>query len=120
MTLSPRFVPGAGMPASLASPLPPSTTAVPNAGRITPLVLDPAGPLDNLAAIEVTLDAGAPLASLASSSHETLTRVRGNRYTLWPVDREIAMDRDFVVNWRFPPSRSPRAFAFSETVDAES
>jgi Ca-activated chloride channel family protein len=120
MTLTPRFVPGAGLQGGVASGLPLATTAVPDAVRITPPVLDPAGPLDNLAAIEVTLDAGAPLASLTSSSHETLTGVSGNRYTLRPVNREVPMDRDFVVNWQFPPSRSPRALSFAESVDAES
>lgn len=120
MTLTPRFVPGAGLPGSAGSQVPLATTAVPDASRITPPALNPAGPLDNLATIEVTVDAGAPLASLASSSHQMLSAVSGNRYTLRPVDREVPMNRDFVVNWQFPPSQSPRALAFSESVDGES
>lgn len=127
MTLTPRFIPGnaqrlgqsSGRLAEVSG-LPVNTTAVPDAARITPPVLSPAGPLDNLATIEVFIDAGAPLAELDSSSHETLTRFSGDSYTLTPVDREVAMDRDFVVNWRFPPSQSPRALAFAETIDAES
>jgi Ca-activated chloride channel family protein len=120
MTLTPRFVPGAAVQPSTGPPIQPGVTAVPDATRITPPFLDPNGPIENLAALEVSVDAGAPLAVLESSSHATMTTSVGNRYTVRPVSNEIAMDRDFVVNWRFAPSQWPRAMAFTETVGGES
>lgn len=120
MTLTPRFVPGVGVRRGSGSAVTPATTAVTDASRITPPVRIPADGPDRLATIEVTLDAGAPLASLSSSSHETLSSASGNRYVLRPGNREVAMDRDFIVNWQIAPSLSPRALAFSETVDGES
>jgi Ca-activated chloride channel family protein len=132
MTLTPRFVPGGaaasatpGGAQASATPSPgstrirPETTAVPDAARITPPVLDPDGPIENLAVIEVAIDAGAPLIDLQSSSHATLTGRRGDRYTLEPAAGRIAMDRDFLLDWRIAPSREPRAVAFTETAGGE-
>jgi len=116
MTLTPRFIPGAASGSGSGTSGSSGTTAVPDASRITPPVLDPTTSPPQLASILVTVDAGATLVELSSRTHLSVTRGLASPYTLQPATGPVPMDRDFVVHWRLAPGRSPRSFAFTETV----
>jgi Ca-activated chloride channel family protein len=117
MTLTPRFIPGAATGSGAGGD--PRTTAVPDASRITPPVLDHTSGTVRLANIAVTVDAGATLIELASRTHLTVTRGVTSPYRLEPATGPVPMDRDFVVHWRLTPEREPRGIAFTETIDGE-
>lgn len=104
MTLTPRFV----------------TPSVPDAALITPPLRSSAGGSSHRATIELSVDAGMPLADIGSSSHRLTSRYDGRRYELTTADARVPMDRDFVVTWRVVPDQTPRAAAFTETVGDES
>jgi Ca-activated chloride channel family protein len=120
MTLTPRFVPGIPLGTARGEGWSFDTNQVPDASRITSPVLDPGGPLENLASIQATLDAGVALAELASPSHDLRTARVGERHTLTLAADRVAMDRDFVLEWRPVPGDAPRAIAFTEAFDNES
>jgi Ca-activated chloride channel family protein len=129
MTLTARYVPG-----GCEAPEPPpqsqqlgspdgtgwarATALVPDAARITPWMLHPDSPVVNPLSLHVELDAGLPLARLASPSHPVeTTRLGGHRFEAWL--RDVPADRDFVLQWAPVPGQEPRAAIFSEEYEGE-
>jgi Ca-activated chloride channel family protein len=67
--------------------------------------------------IAVRLDAGVPLADVASPSHAIVSERQG---TLWNVrlrDDSVLPDRDFVLHWTPQPQTQPNVASFSQDVD---
>jgi Ca-activated chloride channel family protein len=71
-------------------------------------------------AFAIELDAGFPLASLESPTHEIALEQLGLHHFLVTLDRDVApADRDFVLRWQPTPGALPRAALFHETRDGE-
>ncbi len=127
-TITPRFMPGSPLPAAgdgeTLVPDPylgwaTATDEVPDAAAISP-VLNPAPGSDhapvNPIEISATLDAGMPLAGVASAYHDVALTRRAGVYSLSLVDGLSEMDRDFVLEWEPATGSAPRAALFTEKV----
>lgn len=127
LVVAPRYVPGA------PSGVPPAGTGwasdtdeAPDASRVTPPVLAPhpdpeaevrgqAVGLLNPVRLRVDLDAGMPLARLASLSHPLHTkRAARTGWRLSLAQREVPADRDFVLRWQPAASGGPRPTLLTE------
>ena len=69
--------------------------------------------------LHVQLDAGQPLASLASPSHAIRLRADGQRHRIELDTDTVPMDRDFVLNWQLQGGPASRVNVFAERVDGE-
>ena len=125
MTLTPRYNPGLALVPNGDESLSFSQTgngwgtathSVPDGARITP-------PQDSSAinpiAINVTIDAGLPLDTITSLSHPLKMQSSGQRYHVGPDSQQVAMDRDFLLQWTPKPSATPQAALFSETIEGQ-
>jgi Ca-activated chloride channel family protein len=97
------------------------TDAVPDASRITPPVPDPRLAREatlNPVSMEIELDAGMPVARLASPSHAVVIERRGEgRYRVTLAGEAVPSDRDFRLDWRPAAGDVPRAALFTEDRD---
>jgi len=99
---------GDGMPAPLRVALPPVIAPVHNAEKAPPL---------NPVTLNVTLDAGMALTSVASATHKigvTKTGTGKRRVTL--NAKTVPADRDFTLHWAPKLTAKPLVAAFRETV----
>ena len=69
--------------------------------------------------LHVQLDAGQPLASLASPSHAIRLRADGQCHRIELDTDTVPMDRDFVLNWQLQGGPASRVNVFAERVDGE-
>jgi Ca-activated chloride channel homolog len=104
MTLAPRFTP----------------QGVPDAPSVASPIRSVRGNATHEAKLEIAIDAGMPLAEVASSSHVLTTSTNGGRARLTTGSESVPMDRDLVVGWRIVADQTPRVAAFTETVGGES
>ncbi len=121
MVVGPRFIPGApGIEGFDGTGWGRATLPVPDAERITPPVIHPdAGPI-NPVSMRVDLDAGVPLARVASPSHPIRVEKQGaSGYVVEFRDATVAADRDFVLEWEPEAAERPRAALFSEQLGGE-
>ena len=119
MVVGPRYIPG-NLRVSATEQLGWSwnTDQVPDAARITPPVLRPeAGPV-NPVSIRVELDAGVPLAQVASPYHRVDVR------TVSPSRREVELaagavpaNKDFELTWEPQSGSAPQLAWFAEHKD---
>lgn len=122
-TLTPRYMPGAPLArgqewhGGWARP----TTAVPDADAISPMTVRPAdvGPGSHHARIQLTLNAGLPIASVSSPGHALVSTWDGDTVSVTPQDGAIAMDRDLVVRWSPVRGETPSAAVFHERWQGE-
>ncbi|HEX4886177.1 MAG TPA: VIT domain-containing protein, partial [Casimicrobiaceae bacterium] len=118
MAITPRYVPGtplALVPAGDGWAA--DTDRVPDASRITPPVVHPAMGKVNPVTLTLDIDAGVPLAKLASRTHAVkVTEHPGHRYTL-VLDGPVPADRDFEAVWRPELGAAPSAAVFGESRD---
>lgn len=114
MTLTPRYIPGTHVDAPvMRTGWSPPTSQVPDAPAITPFMV-PGEQVDHKASIEITLEPGLPLASIDSRYHKVTKREEGNLHMVKLADRRVAMNRDFVLDWRPTPASAPRAAFFGQ------
>ncbi|HLU76323.1 MAG TPA: marine proteobacterial sortase target protein [Burkholderiales bacterium] len=120
LVVAPRYIPGLPLDASPGgSGWARDTTQVPDAARITPPVLHPRKLPDdgvlNPVDIAIELDAGIPLADVASSSHDLRVERRSERaFRITPARAHIAADRDFTLDWIPKQGAAPYAAFFRE------
>ena len=69
--------------------------------------------------LEAHINAGMPLALVASRYHPVGVSENGGRYRVELAIPNTPMDHDFELVWRPVPSAEPRAMAFTETVGGE-
>ena len=88
-----------------------------DAARISPAVLHPdeASPVHNPVALRVHLQAGLPIAALASPSH-AIRASCDPRGCLAALAGEVPANKDFVLDWTLAPSPVPEAAALAETL----
>lgn len=122
MTVTPRYMPGAPLPA-LEESLPASntlgwainTTEVPDASRISPPVLHEDEPRVNPVKLQVNLSTGIPLDHINSLYHEvTVIRGGNGKASIRLQAESVPADRDFVLEWKPVASHAPRAALFNE------
>ena len=118
MVVGPRYVPGAATAGTGGTGRLLDTDQVPDASRISPPVLGPAEEKVNPVHLLVRLDAGLPLARLASPSHVVNIAKAADGTHRVTLDGFPA-DRDFVLEWAPARGREPRAAVFTEEVDGE-
>ena len=116
MVVGPRYIPG-NLRVSATEQLgwSPNTDQVPDAARITPPVLRPeAGPI-NPVSIRVELDAGVPIAQLASPYHRVDVRnVSASRRHVELADGAVPANRDFELTWAPQSAHAPQVAWFTE------
>jgi Ca-activated chloride channel family protein len=110
LALTPRYIPGSETAtAALAQP-------VADADRIAPPFADPRDGYVNPVTITVDLDAGFPLAKLASSYHPIdIEEIPGNRYRMTLDGGAVPANRDFELVWTPEVGSAPGAAIFTET-----
>lgn len=97
-----------------------NTDEVPDAARITPLVLHPKKGAINPVKLRVDLDAGFELAGIESRYHPVRIEESGNfRYQIELAEGDIPADRDFEITWQPLADGQPRAAFFTESLDNE-
>lgn len=123
-TLTPRYMPGAPLvdepgrwQAGWAIP----TSAVADAGAISPFTVTEgdvaAG--SHRASITLAIDAGLPLATVSSPTHQLQTSHNGQTVTVRPEHGDILMNRDLVVRWQPLAGREPTAAVFHQNWQGE-
>jgi Ca-activated chloride channel family protein len=94
------------------------TDAVPDADRITAPIADPAQGSVNPVSLSLDLDAGFPLARVASSYHTVRVDERpGNRYHIELSAGQVPAARDFELVWTPDIGSEPGAALFTQLVD---
>ena len=129
MTLTPRYNPG--LPdlshstantetITLHSGWGVPTDQVPDGHRITPPMLPVAGgePVNPIT-LTATLDAGLPLANISSDYHNLNLRREGALHHIALAEKQVSMDRDFVLRWKPVAHKAPTAAVFNEEVNGE-
>ena len=98
--VGPRFVPGQATGRSGTGRIP-DTTRVPDASRITPPVAPEGTRAGHDIGIEVSIDAGVSIESIASLLHEVEIERDGERRALVRLaSRDEIPNRDFVLRWK--------------------
>ncbi len=138
MTLTPRYIPGAS---DLADNKPVSgsseknidindkgwgwskpTDQVPDAHLITPAMTtndSNTTQMLNPITLEITLDAGLPLAAITSAYHDISITKEAEQHKILLSDGKVSMDRDFVLSWQAIANSAPTAAIFNETIDGD-
>jgi Ca-activated chloride channel family protein len=117
MTLTPRYVSGQALPDRVGSGWSPDTDRVADASAITPPQVTASRDLE--LSLTARINAGMPLEVIASRYHPVSVSETGGRYTVTLDGGPVPMDHDFELVWRPVPSASPRAMAFTETIDGQ-
>ena len=99
MVVGPRYIPGSPAGAQ-GGGWSPDTDRVPDASRITPPVTPPGVRAGHDISVQVSLDAGVPLESLASKSHEIdLERPDSSRALVRLRNRAVLPNKDFILSY---------------------
>jgi Ca-activated chloride channel family protein len=117
MTLTPRYIPGQGLPDRKGSGWSADTTLVDDASLITPPMVSASR--SHRVSLQATVNAGMPLEIIASRYHPVNVSEANGEYRVLLAGDRAPMDHDFELLWRPVPSATPRAMAFSETINGE-
>jgi Ca-activated chloride channel family protein len=118
LTLTPRYIPGTPLPGRKGSGWALDTTSVPDASLITPPVVTRSR--DHKIDFTATIDAGVPLALIASRYHPIDVSDESDRYRVELAAASVPMDHDLELTWRPVPDIAPRATMFEETWEGRS
>lgn len=66
--------------------------------------------------LRVQLNAGLPLQTISSPYHDLVIEKHNQLHAITTSDASVAMDRDFVLQWRPVAEQAPSAAAFIETL----
>jgi len=115
LAITPRYIPGTATEAkAMGIGWSQVTAEVPDADRITPPFV-PAR--DGPVSITIDMNAGFPLANVASSYHAVDVEERpGNRYRIVLSDGHVPAARDFELVWTPDVGSAPGAALFTETL----
>lgn len=115
MTLTPRYIPGAPLADRQGSGWSPDTDRVDDASRITPPMVSSSA--DHRVSFAAVIDAGMPLALVASRYHPVTVTREGAAYRAEFSTDSAPMDHDVELLWRPVPDASPRAMLYRESLD---
>ena len=128
MVVAPRYTPGEATPVNAPAPQDGTPRPQPISGGPAapdePKPRDLFGPvrgpedgLGNPLRLQVEIDAGQPIAELASLYHDVTVTEREDGSRLVSLsDGAVAADRDFVLEWRPAVTGAPEAAIFAEQV----
>ncbi|MGB5510900.1 MAG: marine proteobacterial sortase target protein, partial [Woeseiaceae bacterium] len=114
MTLTPRYIPGQGLPDKQGNGWSADTDRVPDASLVTPPMVTASRA--HKIALTASIDAGMPLDIVASRYHPVSVTEQDARYAVTLDSGAVPMDHDFELVWQPTPSAKPRAMAFTETI----
>ncbi len=114
MTLTPRYIPGQGLPDKQGNGWSADTDRVPDASLVTPPMVTASRA--HKIALTASIDAGMPLDIVTSRYHPVNVTEQDGRYAVKLDSGTVPMDHDFELVWQPTPSAKPRAMAFTETV----
>ena len=114
MTLTPRYIPGQGLPDKQGNGWSADTDRVPDASLVTPPMVTASRA--HKIALTASIDAGMPLDIVASRYHPVNVTEQDGRYAVTLDGGTALMDHDFELVWQPTPSAKPRAMAFTETI----
>jgi Ca-activated chloride channel family protein len=117
MTLTPRYIAGQALPDRQGNGWSPDTSLVDDASLITPPMVSVSR--GHNVTLQATVNAGMPLEIIASRYHPVNVSESNGRYLVTLPGGPVPMDHDFELLWRPVPSSSPRAMAFTETINGE-
>ncbi len=117
LTMTPRYIPGHALPDRKGSGWSPDTTQVPDASFITPPVVTRSQ--EHKVSFAAEIQAGVPLALVASRYHVVDIDNRDDRYFVSLAGDDVAMDHDIELTWKPVADSAPRAMLFTEDVDGE-
>jgi len=117
LAVTPRYIPGAAVAAAgNGTGWSPTTSQVPDADRITPPFVPSQEEFVNPVSIALDLNAGFPLARVASTYHDIDVEERpGNRYRVTLADWQVPAARDFEFTFVPEVGAAPGAALFTET-----
>jgi Ca-activated chloride channel family protein len=117
LAITPRYIPGVPVEsAGGGTGWSPATQQVLDADRVTPPYVNAREGYVNPVTIAVDLNAGFPLAKLASSYHAmNIVEHPGNRYRLTQEGGPVPAARDFELVWTPDIGAAPGAALFTET-----
>ena len=118
LAITPRYIPGAATEAkAMGIGWSQATAEVPDADRITPPFVPARDGYVNPVSITIDMNAGFPLANVASSYHAIDVEERpGNRYRIVLSDGPVPAARDFELVWTPDVGSAPGAALFTETL----
>ncbi len=117
LAITPRYVP-VSAPAGTIPDVPKTAEAFAVDGPLqqASYSLDREGPV-NPVDIAVTIDAGAPLAAVRSSYHDTMIeKSGGNKIAVSLVKEQENADRDFELVWSVTAGAAPQAALFTQAI----
>jgi len=114
MTLTPRYIPGQGLPDRQGNGWSPDTDRVPDGSLVSPPMVT-ASRAHKLA-LTASINAGMPLDIIASRYHPVTVAEQDGRYAVTLESGTVPMDHDFELVWQPTPSAAPRAMAFTESI----
>ena len=117
MTLTPRYIPGQALPDKQGSGWSADTDQVPDASTITPPQVTASR--NHRISLRAEVNAGMPLEIIASRYHPVAIAENNGRYFVDLRDAQSPMDHDFELVWQPVKSATPRALAFTETIDGK-
>jgi Ca-activated chloride channel family protein len=115
LTLTPRYIPGTPLPGRKGNGWALDTTNVLDASLITPPVVTRSR--DHRVTFAASINAGMPLALIASRYHPVDISEEAGRYQVILSDTDTPMDHDLELTWRPVEDSLPRATVFTETRD---
>lgn len=91
---------------------------VPDRKEITSPVINPARQAQsNPVSLNVNLASGFPIAEIKSPFHDIITDYKSkDQVEVSLSDQVVPADRDFELNWKAEPKKSPRVTLFKETI----
>ncbi|WP_085904707.1 marine proteobacterial sortase target protein [Kiloniella majae] len=91
---------------------------VPDREEITSPVINPAKQAkSNPVSLNVSLASGFPIGEIKSPFHEIITDYKSkDQVQVSLSDQVVPADRDFELNWKAEPKKSPRVALFKETI----
>lgn len=117
MTLTPRYIPGTATGDRQGSGWSADTNLVDDASLITPPMI--ASSNSHRVSLRATVNAGMPLEIIASRYHPVNVSEVNGSYSVALAGGQASMDHDFELIWRPIPAATPRALAFSETIEGQ-
>jgi Ca-activated chloride channel family protein len=120
MVVAPRYIPGSDIRGYTGSGWAYDTDIVPDASRITPPVVPPDKRSGNLMSLTVNLNAGLPLSSISSVSHDVhIIQVDEGAHRIELKQKKTIPNKDFILEYQIKHGNEPRAALFTATRDKE-
>jgi len=94
--------------------------SVVDAGRISPPIAAPGLLTGNLLTVDLDVDAGLPIAEIASPTHAIVEqKIDADRYQVTLADGDMVANKDFVLRWRVEVASPALAVLADKQPDAD-